>query len=191
MRTGSGVFRLLGRHWACAGVASGALKTKRKIFLADREPQVAITYVASVGTWWPWAVAYSRYAKRQEWFTGKKLFRLKFHFSPRRRYLSLAVPTQWSAKPRGSFFHKRPFEVTLQNIFYANIRIDKSKNCNVSRAASFLKSQTANFNHVQRLRFLLVPRNFSRGRGVIPSLAERGGAILSEWVLPVWNVASW
>jgi hypothetical protein len=37
---------------------------------------------------------------------------------------------------------------------------------------------------------LLVPRNFSRGRGVIPSLAERGGAVLSAWVLPVWNVAS-
>jgi hypothetical protein len=41
---------------------------------------------------------------------------------------------------------------------------------------------------------LLVSRNSSRGRGVIPSLAELGEQfyqLTSAWVLPVWNVASW
>jgi hypothetical protein len=41
---------------------------------------------------------------------------------------------------------------------------------------------------------LLVPRNSSRGRGVIPSLSELGEQsyqLTSAWVLPVWNVASW
>jgi hypothetical protein len=39
---------------------------------------------------------------------------------------------------------------------------------------------------------LLVPRNSSRGRGVIPSLAELGEQsyqLTSAWVPPVWNVA--
>jgi hypothetical protein len=43
-------------------------------------------------------------------------------------------------------------------------------------------------------RLLLVPRNSSRGRGVIPSLAELGEQsyqLTSAWVLPVWNEASW
>jgi hypothetical protein len=46
----------------------------------------------------------------------------------------------------------------------------------------------------QRPKVLLVPRNSSRGRGVIPSLAELGEQsyqLTSAWVLPVWNVASW
>jgi hypothetical protein len=37
----------------------------------------------------------------------------------------------------------------------------------------------------------LVPRNFSRGRGVIPTLAElreQSYQLTSAWVLPVWNV---
>jgi hypothetical protein len=34
-----------------------------------------------------------------------------------------------------------------------------------------------------------IPRNSSRDRGAIPSLAELGEQ--SAWVLPVWNVASW
>jgi hypothetical protein len=49
--------------------------------------------------------------------------------------------------------------------------------------------------HVQGCRcVLLVPRNSSRGRGVIPFLAELGEQfyqLTSAWVLPVWNVASW
>jgi hypothetical protein len=45
-----------------------------------------------------------------------------------------------------------------------------------------------------RAYILLVPRNSSRGGGVIPSLAELGEQfyqLTSAWVLPVWNVASW
>jgi hypothetical protein len=41
---------------------------------------------------------------------------------------------------------------------------------------------------------LLVPRNSSHGRGVIPSLAELGEQsyqLTTAWVLPVWNVVSW
>jgi hypothetical protein len=41
---------------------------------------------------------------------------------------------------------------------------------------------------------LLVPRNFSRGRGVIPSLAglgEQSAQLTAAWVLPACNVASW
>jgi hypothetical protein len=41
---------------------------------------------------------------------------------------------------------------------------------------------------------LLVRRNSSRGRGVIPSFAELGEQsyqLTSAWVLPFWNVASW
>jgi hypothetical protein len=43
-------------------------------------------------------------------------------------------------------------------------------------------------------QILLVPRNSSRGRWVIPSLAElreQSYQLTSAWVLPVWNVASW
>jgi hypothetical protein len=44
------------------------------------------------------------------------------------------------------------------------------------------------------LYLLLVSRNSSLGREVIPSLAELGEQsyqLTSAWVLPVWNVASW
>jgi hypothetical protein len=46
----------------------------------------------------------------------------------------------------------------------------------------------------KRTLLLLVPRNSSRGRGVISSLAElreQSYQLMSAWVLPVWNVASW
>jgi hypothetical protein len=51
------------------------------------------------------------------------------------------------------------------------------------------------FNKVSLLAYelTLVPRNSSRGRGVVPSLAELGEQsyqLTSAWVLPVWNVAS-
>jgi hypothetical protein len=37
--------------------------------------------------------------------------------------------------------------------------------------------QTTLYHKPEDYKLLLVPRNFSRGRGVIPSLAEQGGAV--------------
>jgi hypothetical protein len=38
---------------------------------------------------------------------------------------------------------------------------------------------------------MLVAGNCCSGRGVKPSLAGPGGAVLTTWILQIWNVASW
>jgi hypothetical protein len=71
---------------------------------------------------------------------------------------------------------------------------------NISQADTFLNlmlhlNDSKSINSLlSYFHLLLVPRNFSCGRGVIPSLAELGeqaAQLMSAWVLSVWNVVSW